>query len=89
MSKSVIAAAVLLCGNIALASNHDTDHSGEDGEEHVHYVDPSMDGHCVACIGARRIFCMDGKHPDGNGDLNNSKNGTCQPSWAYCTNAGR
>ena len=39
MAKSVIAAAVLLCGNFALASNHDTDHSGEDGEEHDADVD--------------------------------------------------
>lgn len=29
-------------------------------EEHDHYVDPSMDGSCIACVGARRIYCMDG-----------------------------
>ena len=44
--------------------------------EHVHYVDPSMDGACVACIGARRIFCMDGGR-EGLGDVSDSKQGSC------------
>ena len=47
-----------------------------------------MDGACVACIGARRIFCMDGGR-EGLGDVSDSKQGSCQPNWAYCTEAGR
>ena len=51
-----------------------------------------MDGSCVACIGARRIYCMDGgRGEDGEeqGDIWDSKLGSCQPNWAYCTEAGR
>ena len=64
----------------------------DDGEEeHVHYIDPSMDGHCVACIGKRHIYCLDGTNTgDGSiGDKSDYSLGSCQPSWAYCTNAGR
>jgi len=53
----------------------------------VHYVDPSMNGSCVACIGARRIYCMDGSGKI-NGDVNDYKLGSCQPNWSYCTQAG-
>ena len=66
-------------------------HSSDDeGGDHVHFVDPSMDGHCVACIGARRIYCLDGSlAEDGKGDVNDYSLGSCQPSWAYCTWGGR
>ena len=47
-----------------------------------------MDGSCVACVGARRIYCMDGGRDD-IGDVWDTKLGSCQPNWAYCTNAGR
>ena len=32
---------------------------------HDHDTDPSLDGSCVACVGARRIYCLDG---DENGE---------------------
>ena len=56
---------------------------------HVHYVDPSMDGSCVACVGARRIYCMDGGREEVGGDIWDSKLGSCQPNYSYCTEAGR
>ena len=34
----------------------------------MHYVDPSLDGSCVACVGARRIYCVDGGREDENGE---------------------
>ena len=33
---------------------------------HSHDIDPSLDGHCIACVGARRIFCLDGDENNEN-----------------------
>ena len=43
------------------------DTSDEEGG-HSHYVDPSMDGSCTACVGARRIYCLDGGREDEEGN---------------------
>ena len=34
------------------------DEEGPAGHSHAH--NDSLDGHCIGCVGARRIFCMDG-----------------------------
>ena len=36
---------------------------------HSHAADPSFDGHCVACVGARRIFCLDGDDNNQNREV--------------------
>ena len=57
---------------------------------HDHYVAPTFDGHCVACIGARRIYCMDGgRVEDGSGDVTDPSLASCQPSPPYCTFGNR
>ena len=62
--------------------------SEKDAAAHVHFVEPSMDGSCIACVGARRIYCLDGSGAE-DGDVNDYKLGSCQPNWSYCTNGGR
>ena len=61
------------------------DVEGPAGHSHAHNA--SLDGHCIACVGARRIFCMDGD--ENNQNLEVQEYGSCQPSWAYCTWGGR
>jgi len=61
----------------------------------------------MACIGARRIYCMDGGRNDELGEqivtgdhpilataerqalISDASYGSCQPTYAYCTWAGR
>ena len=89
-AKAAIAAAFLVSVPVQVLGQGADDSDDED-EEHVHYIDPSMDGHCVACIGARRIFCLDGSFTkdDQPGDKSDFSLGSCQPSWADCTKGGR
>lgn len=59
-------------------------------------MDVSFHGHCVACIGARRNFCMDGLRESlvsGSteeipGDITDAKEGSCQYGYSECTNLG-
>ena len=44
--------------------------------DHHHQVDTSLDGACVACIGARSIYCVD--------DSLDFSTGQCLPSFDYC-----
>ena len=89
MNKLCIIAYVLAAQQAVRAQDEDlSEDELEEAIGHVHYVDPSMDGSCVACVGARRIYCMDGGR-DGVGDVWDTKLGSCQPNWAYCTEAGR
>ena len=84
MRKSIILLGVF----VALSQAQETEAEIKAAGGHDHYVDPSMDGSCVACVGARRIYCMDGGR-DGEGDISDTKLGTCQPNWAYCTGRGK
>ena len=38
--------------------------TSDDEVDHVHYIDPALDGSCTACVGARRIYCLDGGRED-------------------------
>ena len=88
--NKVLTVAVSLLSAISLAQSGIKVDLEDDGEDHAHYVDPSMDGSCTACIGARRIYCLDGSGgQDGNGNPFDFTIGSCQPSWAYCTSLGK
>ena len=53
---------------------------------HSHESDTSLDGSCVACVGARRIYCLDGD--ENNANLEDESQGSCKQSWGYCTWGG-
>ena len=54
-------------------------------------MEKAFDGSCAACVGARRIYCLDGSgDPTGSPEnLYNYLYGSCQPNYSYCTDGGR
>ena len=50
--------------------------------------DNQFDGRCVACIAARRIFCMDNQDT-ATGGPSNQQEGSCQPMPDYCSFGGQ
>ena len=56
--------------------NKTNEENNEAAMDHIHKVDTSLDGSCVACIGARSIYCVD--------DSLDFSTGQCLPSFDYC-----